>query len=210
MKITKATRADFIEIHNLYSDKIFRMCFFKTQDKDLAMDLTQQAFLNLWQCYKDGQVVDNPKALVYRITHNLIIDWYRKKKSESLDKLLDNGFDPSDKAHKDDITQYAEFEHTIEALEKLSPEEKQLIIMRYVNDFTPREIARLTNKKENAVSVSIHRAIVNLKKFVRAPKILPDILPKILPKILPILIPKILLKKKHDKSDSTKTDRSEK
>ncbi len=143
------------------------MCFFKTQDRELALDLTQQAFTNLWEYYKKNPTVDNPKALIYRITHNLIIDWYRKKKSESLDKLITDGYEPHDVGRRQDILQYAEFEHTVDALERLSPAERELIVLRYVDDFSPRQIAKMTNKKENAISVGIHRAVRNLKGYVR-------------------------------------------
>lgn len=154
----------FLEWHTLYSDAIFRFCFIKTSKREVALDLTQESFTKLWEYISNGNEVLEPKALLYRIATNLIIDYYRKKKSDSLDALTQNGFDIIDTP---DITPEKRFEiqqlHT--KINELPDKYKDILIMRFVDDMSVPEIAEVYNEHENTISVRIHRAVDKLRKL---------------------------------------------
>ncbi|MDQ5893661.1 MAG: hypothetical protein QG640_673 [Patescibacteria group bacterium] len=160
------TKKTFIDIYEAYADAIFRHCFFKVSDRERAQDMTQQAFMQFWTYMKDGQNVENPKALLYRIAGNLAIDWYRKKKAESLDNLIDAGFEPSD-SRGENIEQTAEFKNVLRLLPQISQDEQNLILWRFVEDLSPKDIAEILNERENTVSVRIHRALERLKDLMK-------------------------------------------
>jgi RNA polymerase sigma-70 factor (ECF subfamily) len=160
----KSIEKQFLAAYEAYADAIFRYCFFKTKDQDLAKDLVQQTFLKAWVYLGQDHQIDNFRAFLYRLAGNLIIDWYRKRKAESLEKLADKGFEPADR-HTSPDTQ-AEVAWMLKVLDTLDPADQELIIWRYVEDLSPRTIAEMLHEKENNVSVRIHRAKERLwKKF---------------------------------------------
>ncbi len=154
----------FLAAYDQYADAIFRHCYFRTNSREVAKDLTQQAFLNAWSYVQKGQVVDQFRAFLYRTAHNLIVDWYRRHKTESLDGLQEEGFDPPD-LHPETERQ-REWKWALANLKKLRKEDQELITWRYVEDMSPGEIAKVLGKKENAVSVRIHRAVERLRKIL--------------------------------------------
>ncbi|MDD5318328.1 MAG: RNA polymerase sigma factor [Candidatus Pacebacteria bacterium] len=160
----KISEQQFLAAYDSYMEAIFRFCYFKTHDKELSQDLMQQTFLKTWAYLKDGHEVENLKAFIYKIAGNLVIDWYRKKKEQSLEDLAEQGFDPVDENME--TQRYAEAEWAMKSLDKLEPEDKDLIIWRYVESYTPKEIADMLEQKVNTISVRIHRAVERLKKIL--------------------------------------------
>ena len=69
-------------------DKIYRYCYFKLYDKQLAQDITQETFLRF---YRQGLTLDNDKELpyLYTIAKNLCIDHFRKRTVESLEEITE-------------------------------------------------------------------------------------------------------------------------
>lgn len=77
-------------------DKIYRYCFFKVHNRQLAEDITQEAFLRF---FSKELNLESSKELpyLYTIARNLCIDEYRKIQTESLDVVADiHGYDPSE------------------------------------------------------------------------------------------------------------------
>jgi len=153
-----------VEAYDKHMEAIFKFCYFKTSDRELSKDLMQQTFLKTFEYLKKGNDLDNVRAFLYKIAGNLVIDWYRKKKEESLDILVEQGFDIIDSTIN--LEQDVEMELIIKTLDKLEPEEKNLIILRYREGLSPQEISVITGQKVNAISVKIHRTVDKLKKIL--------------------------------------------
>lgn len=104
-------------------DKIYKYCYFRLQNRDLAEDITQETFLRFFasETYRDtGQALQ----YLYTVARNLCIDECRKPKTEELpDSLLSN-------TEEDNLTSIA----LRIALDKLSEEERELILLRYINE----------------------------------------------------------------------------
>lgn len=166
MKVNQDKKEKFVAIYETLADAIFRHCYFKVNNKELAQDLTQQVFMRFWVFMKDTDDINNPRALLYRIARNLVIDWYRKKKVGSLDNLIEAGFDRLD-IHGENIEQTAEINNILKVLDKMSPEDQDIITWRYVEDLSPKEIAEILCEKENTVSVRLHRAVEQLKVLMK-------------------------------------------
>lgn len=154
----------FNEAYEANVDGLFRLCHFKIQDREQAKDIVQQAFLNAWKEVQKGSEIDNMRAFLYRITNNLIIDWYRKKKPSSLEDLAEGGFDPADKNESAD--KHAEFNWALSKLRHLSEDDQTLITLRFVEEMEIGEIAKILKESENNVSVKIHRAVEKLRKVL--------------------------------------------
>lgn len=154
---------NFVQTYDKDLSSIYRFCCMKIRDHELAKDITQQAFLKTWGYLESEDKKVNIRALVYKITNNLIIDWYRKKKESSLDTMIEKGFDPADET---EIERETSLKSTFKILDKLSDPDRELIMLRYVNNLKPKEIAKILDEEVNIVSVRIHRARKKLKEVI--------------------------------------------
>lgn len=171
--MSKRTHTDlkihFKETYDEHADALFRFAFYKLSDREKAKDVVQDTFVKVWEYMaSDTQEIANVKALLYRIATNAIIDNYRKKKEMSLESLVDDGFDPNDQQNSHvTIIDESEAEMIIKAIHDLEDEDRSLMLMRYVDGLTVKEIALATGQRENTVSVRIHRAIKTLKDVLK-------------------------------------------
>ncbi len=152
----------FLQIYDTYADAIFRFALVKVSDRDLAADLSQEVFMRFWQALRAGTTLRNDRALLYTIARNLIIDWYRKKKDQSLDTLRDAGFDPEG-GDEVPILEHAQTQEILKALHVLDEASREAVLLRYVEGFTPAEIGALRDETANAISVRISRALAKVR-----------------------------------------------
>lgn len=155
---------EFLEAYDAYADAIFRFCFFRTNDRELAKDLTQETFMKAWGYIEKGGVIKNMGAFLYQLAGNLVIDWYRKKKTESLDALVEDGFELADPLAN--TGESAEISEMMKIIKKLSRGDQNLIQWRYVEELSAKEIAVILGERENVVSVRLHRAMEKLRKIL--------------------------------------------
>ena len=156
-------KKDFHEAYELHSDALFRFSFFKLSDREKAKDIVQDTFVRFWEYIAaDGQV-ENVKAFLYRIANNAIIDNYRKKKEISLDILEDEGFDPADADSHHGMIRSLDSKRALELVNRLNPKEREVILLRYVEGLSVKEISEVLEERENTVSVKIHRALKGLQ-----------------------------------------------
>ncbi|OGN12340.1 MAG: hypothetical protein A3B91_02215 [Candidatus Yanofskybacteria bacterium RIFCSPHIGHO2_02_FULL_41_29] len=155
----------FTKAYDDLSDAIFRHCWFRIGDRERAKDLMQDTFIKSWQYIKEGTEVNNLKAFLYRVANNLIIDEYRKKKEVSLDNLMAEGFEPGlDERSKNEAGIDAKLAMSV--INKLDDKYRKPILMRYIDELSPREIASILGESENNISVKIHRGLKQLKELL--------------------------------------------
>lgn len=161
----------FIELYEKNSDPVFRYCVLRIADREIAVELTQEAFTKYWDELTKGKKIENARALLFRIIHNLVIDWYRKKKSISLEALAEASetdteefIRPEDGA-KIDLEMETESRFLLEKINNLSKSYRQAIYLKYVEGMDNSEIAKVLGIKESAAAVRVHRGIEELKKI---------------------------------------------
>lgn len=170
--MSKKTHSDlkisFKQAYDENADALFRFAFYKLSDREKAKDIVQDTFVKMWEYLSGNGEVQNMKALLYRIATNAIIDNYRKKKELSLDALAEEGFDPSDRQNTDSsIIDDSEMEIVIKAIHSLEDDERSILLLRFIDGLSVKEISTITGQRENTVSVKIHRAIKLLKDILK-------------------------------------------
>ncbi len=163
--------ADYLEAFEAYADALFRHAFFRLSNRERAEELTQDAFLKTWDFLQGGGDVRDFKSFLYRILNNLIIDEYRKRKSSSLDEILedDMGAFEARMAEGGRSETETELDEKIlgtrirERLQELPTMYREAVTMRFVDELSPKEIAELLGESENVISVRIHRGITKLR-----------------------------------------------
>lgn len=160
----------FQDFYHEHADSLFRFCMTKVRDRHIAVDLVQESFINLWDYIcKQGALgaVSYPKALLYRIARNAIIDWSRKKKAASLDMLVEAGIDFSHTTNlnEEHMTQ-DDLQTLLHIIETLAEPYRDALIMRYIDGLSVSEIAEITGETTNLISVRIHRALEKLRSEI--------------------------------------------
>jgi RNA polymerase sigma factor (sigma-70 family) len=174
--MTEEIQQRFLEAHLNYSEAIYRHCFFRVFSKTRAEELVQETFMRVWQYLVQGKEVENMRAFLYRVANNLIIDESRKKKEESLEVLMEKspGYEPFYEGHKS-IEKQILYKQIVENMKDLPSDYKEILILRYIEDLDPKEIAEILETNANNVSVKINRAVKALKgKFTLIPETEPE------------------------------------
>ncbi len=154
-------------LYKEHGDAIFRYAFYKTSDREKSLDITQETFVKIWESLTGGTIIENHKAYLYRTTERMVIDWYRKKKSLSLDALQDVGYDPSDESGTESTIHRLDAEKVLSHIKDLEPDYRDILLLRYIEGMTVKEIAAILQEKENTVSVRIYRALEKLRAIMK-------------------------------------------
>lgn len=157
----------FKEIYLAELDAIYRFCLMRTSDSEVAHDFSQDVFMRLWRAMADNQIIKNPRSFLYTVARNIIIDGYRKKKTLSLDSILEEaGDDKSSVAstHLDAIETEAEARRVEAGMQLLDEPYRKALHMRYVEGLKPREIATILQESANVISVRISRGADRLRQ----------------------------------------------
>ncbi len=158
----------FMEYYERYHNDIFRFCMIKTSDRSRSLEITQETFMRFWKYIISGKDIKQERPLLYRIANNLIIDSYRKKKAIlvenfSLGKYENNiSIDYSEKQEN-----ILDGERIINILNELPDLNREIITLRFINDFSISEIAKTVKLDNKTVSVYLHRGIKQLRKLVK-------------------------------------------
>jgi RNA polymerase sigma-70 factor (ECF subfamily) len=155
----------FAKAYEEYSDAIFRHCYFHTFKREEAKEIMQETFMKTWEYIASGREIEQVRPFLYRTATNLMINASKKKKEQSLDELQETGFDPGveDEVQKRDIIQE---QRVLQVLEKIEEPYRQVVMLRYIEDLTPAEIAEITGESANSVSVRIHRGLKQLRSLL--------------------------------------------
>lgn len=156
----------FLKAYDSYADAIFRHCFYRVYHHELAKDLTQQTFMKVWQYLAEGHTVEHLRALLYTTATRLVIDEVRKRKPTcSLENLEETGFEPSTNP-RPSLEGRLDGDRLIPFLEHLDDDERELIVLRYIDDLSPKEIALIVNQSANVISVRLHRSLKKLRSLL--------------------------------------------
>ena len=153
----------FNEIYNQNIEKIYRFVYLKVSSQETAEDLTSEAFLRIWDVMSNGQKLDNPRAFLYQIARNLVVDFYRERgkvkivSTETI-QITDARPDLEEKAILS-----SDIEGIKQALANINEDYQDIIIWHYLDDLSVPEIAQITGKSEGATRVTLHRALKSLQ-----------------------------------------------
>lgn len=132
-----------------------------------AEELMQEAFMKTWIYISKGNDIENIRAFLYRVANNLIIDYSRRKKEDSLEVLMDAhpDFEPSANPIPQ-LQTTMDLESVLKEMRKLPPDVRQILTLRYIDDLDPKEIAEILKITPNNASVRINRALRQLQQIL--------------------------------------------
>lgn len=138
-------------------DKIYRYCYFKLHSRELAEDVTQETFLRYLEHYNCITTVSALKYL-YTIARNLCADEYRKPRTEPMNESI-----PDYTMEETLITSLT----VRTALSKLAPDEKELLLLRYVNEVPVSALGKIYGLSRFAIYRKITSASNKFREELR-------------------------------------------
>lgn len=148
------------ECFEKYADMLYRLCLFRLHgDEMMATDLVQESFYRAGVELAKWKDIQNLKSFIFRIATNLIIDLSRKVKTESLDEKEEDEYIPEATIPSPERQAYAqiEIERMYGILDELPEQDRDLFLLRFVEDITPKELAEMLHVDINALTVRLHR-----------------------------------------------------
>ncbi len=144
------------------------------KDRDVADDIFQEAMIKVLKFLREGRYTESGRFLswVLRIAHNQVIDHFRQAKQQNQVTESDAGYDIlntrkfSDSTVEDKLV-LSQIQDDVRRLVDYLPEEqREVVLMRYFNGLSFKEIADMTNVSINTALGRMRYALINLRKLV--------------------------------------------
>lgn len=149
----------FSVLYRKYADRVYRKCLTLLKDPGLAEDAMQDVFVKVMMNLASFNEKSQFSTWVYSITYNYCIDYIRKHKKEKqlfVDDI-ERAPDIIDEV-PDEFLLSMEVKRLKVILEKLPIDDSAILLMKYQDDMSIKEIAELLNKTESAIKMKIKRA----------------------------------------------------
>jgi len=162
-----------------HQQRLFSFIYSKVQDRDITEDIFQDTFIKVIRTLKKGNYNEEGKFLpwVMRISHNLVIDHFRKtnrmpafKNTEEFDifSVLGDGNLNAEKQ----IIQDQIYSDVRELVKELPEEQKEVLVMRMYKDMSFKEISENTGVSINTALGRMRYALINMRKLIDKHKII--------------------------------------
>jgi RNA polymerase sigma-70 factor (ECF subfamily) len=161
----KGDRNALEELYLIHFDRIYSYLHVSVGNRHDAEDLTTQTFLKMLEAIGRFRWQSAPfSAWLFRIAHNLAMDHFRANKR----------WQPEEDVPEPDPDESTSAEHgalqaigqksMLDLIEDLSPEQQQVLTLKFVFNFANAEAATILGKTEGAIKSLQHRALVSLQK----------------------------------------------
>lgn len=150
--------------HEDYGKKLNSYAFFRVSSRAISEDLVQDTFRKTWSYLVKGGKVDVMKSFLYHVLKDLIIDEYRKRKSSSLDALMEKGFEPGED-NSQRLINVLDGKQAILLISQLPEKYQKIMKMRYVQDLSLKEMSLITGQSKKTLAVQVHRGLAKLKEL---------------------------------------------
>lgn len=155
----------FGELYGIYLDRIYRYVFYHVHSRETAEDLTEEVFMKAWRKIGRYRWEGRPfSAWLYRIAHNHVVDHFRtSRRNVPLDMDI-----PSDNDQPEvELEQQQMRQMLSRALSTLPPQQKQIIILKFVEGCSNRMIEQVMGKSQGAIRVMQMRALSALRRRLK-------------------------------------------
>jgi len=159
-------REAFGKLYKEYYSRIYRYARINVFNKLQAEDICQEVFIKAWKAIPKFSLQETGtfQAFLFRIARNLIIDLSRKKKEVSIEEAENV---PSDEDQFENISKKENIHIVRNALSRLEEKERQIIILRYFEDLSHAEVAKIIGMREGALRVRTIRLLKKMKELVK-------------------------------------------
>lgn len=155
----KKRHDDFGILYDRYAEKVYHKCISFVKDVDLAQDLAHDVFLKTFLNLAKFEGKSKFSTWLYSLTYNFCIDYLRKnnKTIVNSDEVLVNIPDDDDEKNERELLSIAS-ERLQDVLELIPADDKMILLMKYQDDLSVKEIQGALELSESAVKMRVKRA----------------------------------------------------
>jgi len=170
IRLKKKDPEAFAKLYDLYVTPIYRFIYFKVPGQQDAEDLTSEVFLKVWTYVTETEdQIENFRALVYKIARNAVVDFYRSKsrcefaQDEEIMVMIP---DDRQQSFLKEVEVKLEINNLEAVLKKIKDEYRDVIVLKYIDGLSTKEIARIMDKSNGSVRILLHRALNVIRELV--------------------------------------------
>ncbi len=168
-RASRAEPAALAAVYDQYVERIYTYIYHRVGHAELAEDLTGQVFMQMLEAVRSRQGWKlSFSGWLYRIAHNLVIDYYRRRGRAS---FVDIDEAPPIASSEDDPSRSVQAgldrDHLRTALSQLTEEQAQVITLRFLEDLSIAEVATAMQKTEGAIKALQYRAVLALRRIMQ-------------------------------------------
>lgn len=163
-------RTALAAVYDCTYEPLYGYIYRQVSDMETARDLTADVFTRFLQAVEQGNGPDDHvKAWLYRTAHNIVVDHYRRQQHRRHlpleEELLQGDADPAGSASVN-----LESERARTALQALTDEQQEVIILKYLEGLSNAEVAEVVEKSIGAIKALQHRGLAALRRELEAAK----------------------------------------
>jgi RNA polymerase sigma-70 factor (ECF subfamily) len=166
LNLNDATSQEFERLFREHSAMVYRTAYGVTGNREDAQDILQTVFLRLLRREQAPDFPHNPKAYLYRAAVNRSLDTLKARGR----RPFDSGADPREIAAPTAETIAEDHSRLYEAVASLSAASREIVILRYIHEYSDAEIATMLGKSRVAIAVSLFRSRARLRKLLEKPE----------------------------------------
>jgi RNA polymerase sigma-70 factor (ECF subfamily) len=164
------SKQELVNIYEQHSPGLYRYAFRLLGDQNLAEETVSETFSRLLQAIRYGKGPrENIQAYLYRVAHNYVMDLYRRQPSMISSVDAEEQFDEQlNPAHV--VSKEMERERVRLALIKLPPDQRQVVSLRILDNWSHEEVAAVIGKTVEATRALQYRALAALRRLLFEPE----------------------------------------
>ncbi len=160
--------APFSELYDRFAPHIYRFVYFKIGSVSDAQDIVSEVFLKAWaSIIEKKKGVTNFRAFIYTIARNQIVDFYRKKRQQiPIGDMVDEIIIAPMLVEKMQLNY--DVEKILKILRTMKDEYRDVLMLRFMDEMSYKEIGQILQKSQVNVRVLSHRALKTLKERIES------------------------------------------
>ena len=163
----RGDRSALEELYLLHFDRIYSYLHMSVGSRHDAEDLTTQTFVKMLEAIGGFRWRSAPfSAWLFRIAHNLAMDHFRASRRCQPEEEIVESLQGEESSAEDEALASLGQASMLELIERLSPDQRQVLTLKFVFRFSNGEVASILDKSEGAVKSLQHRALASLQKHV--------------------------------------------
>ncbi len=161
----------FDGLYLLYADRIFRYLLVRVGDPVLTEEITSQIFLHLMEKIEQFRISPQDNVAIfsawfYRLAYNKMIDIQRKQKRSRAVPIEYAEHVAEKHQVADQVLARLEIDEVLQRLHILNAQQRDVILLRFVEGYNIAETAEIMDKSEGAIKALQHRALANLRSML--------------------------------------------
>ena len=161
----------FGELYDQYVKSIYRYISFKVRTTTEAEDLTAEVFLKTWEyVQRREKKIENFRAFIYSLARNMVVDHYRRAAQQDILKEHEEMAKfpaPVEKQAAAMVALQSDMSTIEQALRGLKDEYREVLILRYIEEYSTADISEIMEKSKGAIRVILHRALVAIREELK-------------------------------------------